>query len=83
MAHLFLDSKFPPLTEALPLQEKLKERNLLVGGPLHATCAAYIDLLAQLEQQSYAVQAVAFWLIEYVYYKVRCSRVHASTEHIA
>ena len=52
------------------MQEKLKERSLIVGGPLHATCAAYIDLLAQFEQQSYPVQAVAFWLIEYVYYKV-------------
>ena len=51
-------------------KEKLKERSLIVGGPLHATCAAYIDLLAQFEQQSYPVQAVAFWLIEYVYYKV-------------
>ena len=52
------------------MQEKLRERKLHIGGPLHATCAAYIDLLGQLEQQSYAVQAVAFWLVEYVYNKV-------------
>ena len=50
---------------------KLKERSLQSGGPLHETCAAYIDLLGQLEKQSYAVQAAAFWLVEYVYNRVR------------
>ena len=53
------------------MQVKLKERSLQSGGPLHETCAAYIDLLGQLEKQSYAVQAAAFWLVEYVYNRVR------------
>ena len=60
------------LKRKLPMQVKLKERSLLQsGGPLHETCAAYIDLLGQLEKQSYAVQAAAFWLVEYVYNRVR------------
>ena len=63
------------------MQVKLKERSLQSGGPLHETCAAYIDLLGQLEKQSYAVQAAAFWLVEYVYNRVTsslgCSNNHA------
>ena len=64
-------SKCLLLKGELPMQVKLKERGLQSGGPLHETCAAYIDLLGQLEKQSYAVQAAAFWLVEYVYNRVR------------
>lgn len=54
-------------TELLWFQAKATERNLDLHSSRQPTCQQYCEFMASLVTQPYAVQAVAFWAIEYAY----------------
>ena len=47
---------------------------------MHATCSAYVELMARLAHETYAVQAMAAWAIEYAYNEVHIHGM-AVTQH--
>lgn len=53
--------------ELLWFQAKAQERSLDLGQRPQPTCQQYIEFMASLAVQPYAVQAVALWAIEYAY----------------
>ncbi len=48
-------------------REKAEERSLTLNTAKQPTCETYCQFMAELAEQPYAVQATAFWAIEYAY----------------